>query len=246
MDEDLDRLHFYKAKIYDYCGPYDDRLQVRILPQMVNLADSECGNLPCFPPFFKGQVIMGKTEKDDGYDNADYVYCVAVPDFTYGYVLGKSNFFESSSVSVKMGDSYNYKAVENFLDKMQVSFSELEYQNICVQSYTTGDSGMMIDFFNYKTGEKVIMLTSGTIVTIQHSKVFIRVGTPAKPTGSSTKPYSIVDITPTAINIKTPNLIIDAKHISLGKHGQKLTGVLGLVPTAVDGQAYSNVSNISV
>ena len=57
-------LHLYKARLYKQIRYGDDRFQVRILPYMIDVPDSEVDLLPKYPAFFKGSFPNGKSEKE--------------------------------------------------------------------------------------------------------------------------------------------------------------------------------------
>jgi hypothetical protein len=247
-----DNLKLYKARIYKVLGPKDDRLQVRIIPHMVDLPDSELSNLPRFPPFIKGQVIMGKTEVDDGALLADIVYVVATPDFQFGFVLGKTNYFGENTDS-PMPDSYDFTQVKKFLTKRKILPDSFDYRNIVVQNWNENyDSdgnmtGGIMEFYNYKTGEKFILLTSGVIFALTQDKIYMRIGAGDSQANTGSK-YSAMTMTASSILFKTAgNFTIDAQKVILGKRGMKVLSTSGgLIPFACDGQDISAASNVYV
>ena len=127
-----DELHIYKAKIYDNCKEGDDRIQVRVLPYMALIPDSDLEHLPKYPPFFKGQVIRGFTEKDDGPDKASLVFILANTDFTFGYVMGLANDFPGPGKDDVLLDSYNFSRLKAFLTQRGIDTSTFNYNHIIV------------------------------------------------------------------------------------------------------------------
>lgn len=251
-DSYQDNLKLYKAKIYKALGPNDDRLQVRIIPHMVDIPDNELNNLPKYPPFFKGQVVMGKTEVNDGRMLADTVQVVATPDFTQGFILGRTNFFGENS-SAKMTDSYDFSQLKKFLTKRKILPDSFEYRNICVQNWNENfdkdgnATGGIIEFYNYKTGEKFIILTSGVIFALTQDKIYMRIGAGDSVPNSGSK-YSAMTMTSSKIHFKTAgNFEVDAAKVILGKRGMKLLSTSGgLIPMALDGQDITATSNVYV
>lgn len=239
-----DELYVYKAKIYDNCRDGDDRLQVRILPYMAAIPDTDLVNLPRYPPFFKGQVIRGFTEKDDGVDKASLVFVIANSDFTFGYVMGLANSFPGPAKDDLFLESYNFSRIKSFLTQRGINTSSFNYKDIVVQTLTNSDQGGLIEMYNFRTGEKFIVNKSGTCIVMNQNKIYLRVGSPAE-TGSSPT-FSKIEMTPADISMKANLINIDGKMIKLGSHGNFLAGFGGILPVSVDGQIIQPIMNVLV
>ena len=104
-----DELHLYRAVIVDNVKAGDDRLQVRILPWQAEVTGEDEENLPKFPPFIKGQVIRGYTEKDPGPEGLPTsIWVLSNVDFNFGFVLGPVNEF-NGALNGALTTSWNYQ-----------------------------------------------------------------------------------------------------------------------------------------
>ena len=238
-----DELHIYKAKIYDNCKEGDDRIQVRVLPYMALIPDSDLEHLPKYPPFFKGQVIRGFTEKDDGPDKASLVFILANTDFTFGYVMGLANDFPGPGKDDVLLDSYNFSRLKAFLTQRGIDTSTFNYNHIIVQAMSSSDEGGLIEMYNFRTGEKFIVNRSGTCIVMSQNKIYLRVGSPAEIGIPS---FSKLEMTPNSISMKAKVINIDGEFVKLGNHGSFLAGFNGVMPVSVDGQTIMPIPNILV
>jgi hypothetical protein len=236
-----DEFVIRKAKIYRCLGPSDDRLQLQILPELQGIDDEEMDDLPKYPPFIKGTVITGRSHKEDG-DKAEYVWVLCTPDLQLGYVLGKSNVF--GEPNKKYPDSYSWKDVKSFLRERRALPDDFDYKHLQVTNWVTSDKGGMINCFNYLTGDWVLLNTSGTILTIQQKKIYLRVGTPA-PGGAFPVAFSAITMTQDKIHVKTPNFELDATDAILGHHGMNAMATVSAgVLVGRNGVSAQSVSNI--
>ena len=90
------------------------------------------------------------------------------------------------------------------------------------------------------------MNASGTLIVIAQNKVYINVGSPAKNINDSND-FSDVEITPSKIEMRSRNIVIDAKdNLRLGTHGLKLAGFSGVIPANFKGQSIIPINNINV
>ena len=195
-----------KARIYQCKGIGDDRLQVQIIPELMGIPDDELDNLPIYPAFEKGRVITGRSVKEDG-DSADYVWVICTPDFQVGYVLATANIF--GEVKERYKDSYSFNNVQEYLSQRQSLPDKFEYNNIQVVRWVSTDIGGMIELYNLATGDWVLLNMSGSILTVQQQKIFMRVGSPADPPENKAG-FSLIDITADQIKIQSPNIHIDS------------------------------------
>lgn len=246
----VNKLNFYKARLYKDLGAKDNRLQVRILPEMIDIPTNEEDNLPKFPPFFSNQVYKGKTEKEFGKDAADIVGVIATPDFNYGFILGPVNLMEGNT-SQKMSNTYAFSDIKSYLNQVQALPSNFNSDSIVVQNFSVyvdensknQDEYSLVELFNYKTGDKVIMLTSGVVFVLSKNKIFMRAGVgDSNPMGG--KQFSSISVEPNQIKISTPLFQIDADQVKLGQEGYHLVGTLGtVIPTNVGGMPLVGLNN---
>ena len=220
-----DELKLYKAIIYSTLGPGDDRLQV--LPLVLEgINESEMKNLPRYPSWVKGQVVTGKSIKKDGKDKADRVWIVASSDFQVGYVIGKCNAF-GENTSEKWPYSYNYREIKDFLYGRQClpkDFTIENYDRWDVVKMVMTDEGGMIEICNNRNGEWALINTSGSMITIQQQKIYIRTGSPPNPPSSGPAGFSAITMTPDKILIKCSNFELDSKKTILGHNNLMITG----------------------
>jgi len=240
-----DEMRVCRANIYEVLGPKDDRLKVRPLPYFANIDKEEEKNLPNYPPFFRGQVITGKSEKKDG-TKAEQVWIACTPDFQLGYVLGKASAFGENTKS-RYAWSYDYNKVKQFLHQRRALPSDFSYENLDVIRWYASDRGGMIELVNHKTGDWVLMNSSGSVVTVQQKKIYLRVGTPPDPVSSGPVAFSMISMTPDKIHMKSPNVEIDAKDLVLGHHGLNLVGTGTMAPICgTNGTSAQAILNIHV
>jgi hypothetical protein len=225
-----DEFIIRKAKIYQIMGESDrgyndNRLQVQPLPEFFGLAEEELDNLPIYPMFNKGTMITGTSIKEDK-KKADYVMCICNRDFSIGYVLGLANDAGSGLKDEKFKDSYGYNNVKTFLAQRRVLPDNFDYKNLIVTTFFESDQGGMINCYNRKTGDWVLLNSAGAILTVQQENIFMRVGSPANPPASGPVGFSMIHMTSDKILIKSPNVEIDANDLVLGKHNLTLCGTL--------------------
>lgn len=239
-----DELHFYKARIYANCKNGDDRLQVRILPFMAKI--EETNNLPKYPPFVRGKVIRGFTEKDDGKEKASLIYVLATSDFTFGYVLDTVNNF-AGALKGALDNSWSYKTVKALVQRAGAipkdadGAASFKYENICVD--INNENATYLEFHDMQNGAKFFMTCKGDILTIQPSRIYMC----ARSGPGTDDKASYMEVRPTSITFVTDTFDISkAKNIILGHHGMKLVGTVMDGSVAVDGFNMTSMKNIQV
>lgn len=239
-------LKLYRARIYDNGKDGDDRIQVRIIPYMIDYEDSECGDLPRYPALFKGHVFNGYTERNPNplTKKADEVFVLSTNDWTYGYVVGYANMFYNCS-STPYQDSYGFMNIQSYLSTR--GLDAIDYDSIVVDNWLNTDEGGYIEFHNFKTGDKYIINASGNCFAILSDRIYIRAGSPnGTKNGGNGNPFSTIAMTNTDVTIKTKNFSIDAEKVSLGKHGHYLLGTVSSLSTAYNGVNLQPIKDITV
>jgi hypothetical protein len=239
-----DDLHLSKATIYKVLGVGNDRLQVLPLA-LEGIEEDEMKNLPRYPHLIKGCVLTGKSIKADGKENADKVWIVSTPDFQVGYIVGKCNSFGENTDS-KWPYSYNYKAVKDFLHGRSALPDDFKYEHLDVIRMVMTDDGGMIELVNNRNGDWVLMNTSGSTITVQQKKIYLRVGTPPNPVSTGPVGFSAITMTPDKIHMKAPNIELDGKQLTLGHHNLELAALPGGVCIGKNGVSAQTISNIHV
>lgn len=231
-----DTLQIYRARVVSKPDPGDDRLQVRIIPHMIDLPEEEA--LPTYPPFFKGQVVVTKTERRDK-DEADYVWVAALPDFTLGFVLGPATSYETTN-QTSFSQSYNYRGLIEGLIRRGVATNETSYKDLFVQYW----NDTYLEMNNIRTGDKYLILSSGTMIAMTNSQIYMRVG--AEDTSSGGSSFSAIRMTKDEINFVTNHFRVKANNVTLGNKGLYVTGLSSVIPLTVKGATLHPQTNIKV
>jgi len=239
-----DEFVIRKAEIYEVMGPKNDKLKVQILPEFYGIDEEEMKNLPEYPMFYQGEVITGLSRKVDG-DMAESVWVICTPDFQVGYILGKANNF--GKLNKNYENSYGYSKVKEYMAARQAVPEEFDYNHVEVIRWVESGQGGLIECYNYLTGDYILLNSSGSIITLQQKRIFIRVGTPNDDKNSDPTAFSAITMTPDEVFIKTPNFVLDANDVTLGKHNLNLLGTLtsGVV-IGRNGISAQSISNIHV
>lgn len=247
------QLYFRRASLYSNSTLNKDKLKVRILPDMVGLDKKE---LPFYGMFNSTELIHGLAEEDTyDYQKSTKLWVLCTSDYKSGFIFSEDNSdndisSNKSSISwpfksfythvSRMGlntNSFNYK-------ELKVIYTNTPYYNMFSVSGVTEKKSIktagMIDVTNTRTGERWIMLSSGTCIAIMQDGLHFRVGSPSLD-GRST-----IDITPNEIYIKSKNIVLDAEHTSLGRHGMNVAGFQGCIPVAVDGQSIVPLYDVTI
>jgi len=239
-----DDLTVYKAKIYKCLGPFDDRLQVLPLVLMA-IEPEEYKNLPRFPAFQKGQVITGRSIDEFDIEQADSVWCIGTPDFQTGYVLGRCNNF-GDNTDQKWPYSYNFNSVKDFLYGRGAVPEDFDYRHFDIRYMVMTSKGGMIEMINHQTGDWVLFNTSGSIVTVQQKKVYIRTGSPPDPPHSGPAAFTALTMTPDTFHVKSPNITLDGRKVTLGHHNMNVLACGGGVLLGKNGTNAQVIENVFI
>ena len=158
----------YIAQVVGVANSGDDRLQVRVLPQMQNymtLPDDQC---PKWSFFFRDEFYTGTGAAND------YVWVICNDDFSVGYILGAANYTTYSSESTL----YKQKSIPSDLTKaIQESIATLRgeqysFKNLKV-TFWNNDS---IHFIERSTGGSIIAFRNGTLYIARPDEFAIVMG----------------------------------------------------------------------
>ena len=239
-------LKFYKARIYDNGKDGDDRIQVRIIPYMIDYEESECGDLPRYPALLRGMVFNGYTEKNPNpkTKKADEVMVLATNDFTVGYIVGFVNMFYNCS-STPYQDDYGFLNVQSYLSTR--GLNAINYEDLVVDNWISTDEGGYIEFHNFKTGDKYIINESGNCFAILSDKIYIRAGSPnGTQNGGSDNPFSTLTMTNTDITLKSKSISLDAENLSLGHSGHYVLGTISSLAQGYNGMNLQPITNVTI
>lgn len=225
-----DNLHLYRAVIHDNCAAGDDRLQVRPLPWMADISGEEEENLPKYPPFVKGQVIRGYTEKDPHPQTGlpTSVWIAANTDFTVGYVIGPVNEF-NGALNGALTTSWNYKETKSVLATSGATPQDFSYEDCEVH---TNEANTMIDITSFRSPFRVIMTDKGTMVVIKETELFLMARAGTKPGDQA----SYMRMTPQKVEIKAKVFDLSKSDaVVLGHHGLNVLGTYSDTPVPCEG-----------
>ena len=158
----------YIAQVVGVANSGDDRLQVRVLPQMQNymtLPDDQC---PKWSFFFRDEFYTGTGAAND------YVWVICNDDFSVGYILGAANYTTYSSESTL----YKQKSIPSDLAKaIKESIATLRgeqysFKNLKV-TFWNNDS---IHFIERSTGGSIIAFRNGTLYIARPDEFAIVMG----------------------------------------------------------------------
>ena len=158
----------YIAQVVGVANSGDDRLQVRVLPQMQNymtLPDDQC---PKWSFFFRDEFYTGTGAAND------YVWVICNDDFSVGYILGAANYTTYSSESTL----YKQKSIPSDLTKaIKESIATLRgeqysFKNLKV-TFWNNDS---IHFIERSTGGSIIAFRNGTLYIARPDEFAIIMG----------------------------------------------------------------------
>lgn len=244
------QLHFYLATLYDIISDTDSRLKVRIIPEMAHYEDDSM--LPCFPPLFKNTTLNGKSEVKDGLNNAETYIVLSNSDWTFGWVICKANLFSLNNESEKIEfQSPNYKIVENNIKacKFEGVTPDYDFDNLVVQTlvfedanqdknYTSG--GGMIEFYNFRTGDKFIFNASGSgmCVTSWGVKLFAgkQTGSDIPANQTAEDKHSSITLMPADCKVNVERFEVNAHQIIFGHGNRKILASSSTQPLYAEGK----------
>ena len=186
------KYSIYIAMIEGVSSLKDNRLTVRVLPDMEDISGD---NLPKWPCFIRNELITGK--------QGQLVWVIANEEFTTGYVLGYANFttwkddYEIASVPVDLYNALDDASI-NLGGKM-LSYSDLQI------SFWNENT---IHFVERNSGACIVAFRNGTIHRIKPEGVDIQVGS------------SIFQIKENEIIISAETLKLEGEKVLLGKNPQ--------------------------
>jgi hypothetical protein len=224
-----DELHLYRAVIVDNVKAGDDRLQVRILPWQAEIVGEEEENLPRFPPFIKGQVVRGYTEKNPGPEGTPTsIWVLSNVDFNYGFVLGPVNEF-NGAINGALTTSWNYKETKSILTAAGAMPNGFLYEDCEIK---TNEANTFIEISSYKSPFKVMMTDKGTMFVMKETEVFIMSRAGTQPGDQA----SYIKMTPSKIECKAKVFDLSKSDaVVLGHHGLSALGTFSDAPVPCEG-----------
>lgn len=230
-----------KARIYDILDQDNNQLKVWPLPDLAGISEDEYENLPVFQPFHPGTYVSGRTVKKDGKEKADLVWCVCTKDFQIGYILGLCSQFYWDDDQKAKASSVRFDKLANYCRERKCWASDFKYEDLVVVKATQNpSSGGLIEFYNRNTGDWFLINTTGAMISVQRSKIYLRVGSPGKS-------FSSIDMSGNSIDFKTNEVNFSkCQSITLGHSGMLLATIPGGTCIGRNGVMVNNAPNIHV
>lgn len=205
----MDNYGFHVAKVVGVAEQEDNRLQVKVLPQMEDITDGQC---PQWSSFFRDELLMGKV--------GDYVWVICNDEFTTGYVFSLANYTTYQDVTKESGGSVFKKSTDNKNLSIPVTAYKKAFDRFdryhssnkisLSNAKVTFWSDTCVHFIEGSTGGTIQAYSSGTIYVFRPNEMFIRMGN------------SIFKIDDYGIHMKSSasnsRIEIEAPKVNLGKN----------------------------
>ena len=158
----------YIAQVVGAATEGDDRLQVRVLPQMQNvttLPDDQC---PKWSFFFRDEFYTGTGAAND------YVWVICNDDFSVGYILGVANYTTYTSDSTL----YKQKSIPSDLRSAiadsiaTIRGEEYTFSNLKITFWNENS----VHFIEKSTGGSLVAFRNGTLYMLRPDEFVIVMG----------------------------------------------------------------------
>lgn len=239
-------LVFRIATLYDNGNKNANKLRVRVLPDMQGWDEED---LPWYPIFNATQDFHGVAEKDSESESFCTQYWVAcTKDYKTGYILAEANC-QSGNTAEKAATHWGFDTFRTHMSRCGLDVSRVNYKELKVlysnkryfdcfdkanmkggDGWGAAKTSTVLICTNVRTGDVWIFQGAGNVVCIGQKEFLLRYGSPDQM-------HSFIEMNSEKIYLKAKNIVLDAEHTSLGKHGGKLLLTFGMVPFAVDGIA---------
>lgn len=235
------QLFIKRASIYSNMTINSDMLKVRLLPDMLGFDAKDLPNYACFSP---STIIRGVAEVDtNDVSKSSQVWVLCTEDYKVGWIMAEANN-QYSLGAEKALDPWGFNAFKTHIERCSLDdrlaeYSELKilfnnqsfvdtYKSAGIDDSSNRKTAISLDVVNIRTGDRIMMLQSGTTFALTQDQILLRVGSPNSD-------VSYIKMTAGSIEISANSVGLWGKNAtSLGKHGMRLCGMLG-APTATDG-----------
>lgn len=159
---------FYLGQVVSVSSDKDNRLGVRVLPQMEGIPDSKC---PAWPSFFRDELYTGH--------RGDFVWVICDDEFSLGYVFGLANYNTYSDVSEfeKSFDGINLSIPSDLRKKMSESMISIEGVTLSLDNVkVTYWDDNCIHYIERSTGGQIIAYKSGSLYVFRQDECIIKIG----------------------------------------------------------------------
>ena len=224
----MDNCGLYIAKVVGTSSSDDSRLQVRVLPCMEDLEETDC---PKWPFFFKDELYTGKKN--------ELVWCICDDHFNVGFILGPANYYAnySSNYDTYTQNKGSSRAKTITLSPPQEALLDVIWNNASkvgateLGSVNTSKNFNMnnmkvtywtstcIHFVDRTTGSFVIAYNTGTILKIHPEEFFCYVAEKTDNSNSfDPSKGSTLKINSSGISLKSSSIFLQADQVNLGKN----------------------------
>lgn len=165
---------FYVAQVIEAATVEDNRLRVKILPQMENISSNLC---PVYPSFFKDSQYLGK--------KGDIVWVICDDEFSTGYVFGLANYntypdrttVDGKSIFDTGPNNEVLSIPKSLRDTINTSVSSVEtlYLDLSNAKVVHWDSDC-IHYIERDTGGKIIAFSNGTFYIMRPDEFVLKIG----------------------------------------------------------------------
>lgn len=158
----------YIAQVVGAATEGDDRLQVRVLPQMQNVATLPDDQCPKWSFFFRDEFYTGTGAAND------YVWVICNDDFSVGYILGVANYTTYTSDSTL----YKQKSIPSDLRSAiadsiaTIRGEEYTFSNLKITFWNENS----VHFIEKSTGGSLVAFRNGTLYMLRPNEFVIVMG----------------------------------------------------------------------
>lgn len=196
---------FYVAQVVNIATSTDDRIQVRVLPQMEGIDKDKC---PMWPSFFRDELYTGSI--------GDYVWVICDEEFSMGYVFGIANYNtypdrtlvssgETSGIYETATDGTYLSIPKELRDNTSAAAIEIGGQALSlIDAKITYWDTQCIHFIERTTGGKIIAFNNGTLYIFRSNECIIRIG------------KSIIKLGESSLSLSGSKVQIDSTYVGLG------------------------------
>ena len=187
---------FYLGQVASVAADNDNRLSIRVLPQMEGIPATKC---PAWPSFFRDELYTGKV--------GDYVWVICDDEFSLGYVFGLANYNTYAYVSEfeKSFDGKNLSIPSDLRKKISESMVSIEGVALSLDNVkVTYWDDNCIHYIERDTGGKVIAFKSGSLYVFRQNEFIIKIS------------KSVLRLDATSLSSVADTIKLQADYVGLG------------------------------
>ncbi len=181
--------------------------------------------------------------------NAENVLVLCNENFTFGWVVCKANVFSTNNPSIDYSiETQNFGYDETKKRIEHTNFDQIipdsDYENLVIQTLVFEDKndsnkqGGLCEFYNYRTGDKFILHSSGNGMAITATGIKLFTGDQVNVSELKDGKCSSIMIRPDEITFTAQKVEFNAIHIGLGKGCRKVVTTTQSQPTYAEGSPF--------